>query len=423
MKEPSYLIQRSIWHAGYIISMNLSDFQSLLEPNGQRCLAEAVALNPQEKDFLQHFEALSRKFPRDLARAALETAILREEASGKFPFAERMYLTRDALEQASNWEVSIYRCKRFQSFEQVVDLGCSIGGDTLALSRVTSVVGIDIDQLRLAMARANAQAIYPFSSITFFQADITKHLPVCPHPRLGLFFDPARRRDGSRIYSIHDYQPPLEILEKWLPQYPTIGVKISPGVNLDEVRGFKAEVEFVSLRGELKEALLWFGSLKTTQRRATVLPGPYTLEEDFVYSKEEDRERLPLVEPCKYLYEPDPSILRSKLVSKLGEIIGAAQLDHDIAYLTADSFVETPSARCWEVEDWFPFGLKRLRTYLRERGVGKVVVKKRGSPLQPEALIRDLRLKGEKERVIFLTHLRGKPIVVICLPRLLPEGS
>jgi hypothetical protein len=85
MKEPSYLIQRSIWHAGYIISMNLSDFQSLLEPNGQRCLAEAVALNPQEKDFLQHFEALSRKFPRDLARAALETAILREEASGKFP--------------------------------------------------------------------------------------------------------------------------------------------------------------------------------------------------------------------------------------------------------------------------------------------------------------------------------------------------
>jgi hypothetical protein len=403
--------------------MYLADFQTLLEPDGQRCLEEAVALNPQEKDFLQHFEALSRKYPRDLARAALETAILREEASGKFPFAERMYLTRDALEQASNWEVSIYRCKRFQPFEQVVDLGCSIGGDTLALSRVTSVVGIDIDQLRLAMARSNARAIYPQSSISYFQADVAKHLPVSPHLNLGLFFDPSRRTEGGRIYSVHDYQPPLGIINTWLAEYPAIGVKISPGVDLDELRSFEAELEFISLRGELKEAVLWFGSLKTTQRRATVLPGPYTLEEDFVYSEEEDRERLPLVKPCKYLYEPDPSILRSKLVSKLGEIIGAAQLDHDIAYLTADSFVETPFARDWQVEDWFPFGLKRLRAVLRERGVGKVVVKKRGSPIQPEDLIRDLRLKGDQERVIFLTHLRGKPIVVVCLPRLLPEGS
>jgi len=41
------------------------------------------------------------------------------------------------------------------------------------------------------------------------------------------------------------------------------------------------------------------------------------------------------------------------------------------------------------------------------------VVKKRGSPLQPEALVRDLRLRGLEERVIFLTHLVGKPVVVI----------
>lgn len=107
---------------------------------------------------------------------------------------------------------------------------------------------------------------------------------------------------------------------------------------------------------------------------------------------------------------------RAKLVSKLGERLGAAQLDVDIAYLTADAIVKTPFARCWEVEDWFSFGLKRLRAYLRERGVGQVVVKKRGSPLQPEGLIRDLRLRGEEQRVVFLTHLQGKPIVVICFP-------
>ena len=92
-------------------------------------------------------------------------------------------------------------------------------------------------------------------------------------------------------------------------------------------------------------------------------------------------------------------------------------MDPAIAYLTADEHVEIPFARAWQVVDWFPFGLKRLRSYLREHGVGKVVVKKRGSPLQPEALIRALRLRGDQERVIFLTKLRGKPVVVVCLPR------
>jgi hypothetical protein len=65
--------------------------------------------------------------------------------------------------------------------------------------------------------------------------------------------------------------------------------------------------------------------------------------------------------------------------------------------------------------------VKRLRLALRERNVGRVTVKKRGSPLQPEELIRLLRLKQEDdpsqaERVVFLTHLCGRPIVVICLP-------
>jgi hypothetical protein len=57
--------------------------------------------------------------------------------------------------------------------------------------------------------------------------------------------------------------------------------------------------------------------------------------------------------------------------------------------------------------------LKRLRTYLRQRGIGQVTVKKRGSPITPEQLIHDLRLKGDLERVVFLTQLRGRPVVII----------
>ena len=67
------------------------------------------------------------------------------------------------------------------------------------------------------------------------------------------------------------------------------------------------------------------------------------------------------------------------------------------------------------MEDWFPFSLKRLRAYLHVRRVGRVTVKKRGSPLQPEELIHKLRLEGEEERVLFLTHVRGRAVVIVAM--------
>jgi len=187
-------------------------------------------------------------------------------------------------------------------------------------------------------------------------------------------------------------------------------VKISPGVNLGELAGYEAELEFISLHGELKEATLWFGPLKSAARRATLLPGAHSLAAE---SAPAGAARLPVRAPQAYIYEPDAAILRAGLVQTLGARLEAAQLDPDIAYLTANERRPTPFARVWAVEDWFPFNLKGLRAYLRQRGVGRVTVKKRGSPLQPEALIRELRLSGEAECVLFLTHLSGAPVVIV----------
>ena len=396
--------------------MDIRDLYALLTPLGQQALADAEALQPREKDFLNHFTTLSRRYSAELARAALETAILRGEASVKFPGAGRMYFTRSALEQASAAQVSAYRSNRFAGFAALLDLGCSIGGDTLALAAHAPTIAIDWDPLRLTMARLNLAALLPDKRTAFIQADLNQPLPLQLTPRLGLFFDPGRRSQSRRIRSVRRYEPPLEVIQGWLPQASALGVKLSPGVNLAELRGYDAEIEFVSLNGELKEALLWFGALKSTGRRAALLPGPHVLEA----APGETDPPPQLDAPRAYLYEPDAAVLRAGLVRKLGAQLGAAQLDPDIAYLTADRLVDTPFAKAFAVEDWLPFNLKRLRALLRARRVERVVVKKRGSPLQPEALIRELRLRpGEAEeaqRIVVLSHLRGRPIAVICLP-------
>ena len=60
-----------------------------------------------------------------------------------------------------------------------------------------------------------------------------------------------------------------------------------------------------------------------------------------------------------------------------------------------------------------PFGLKRLRTLLRERGVGRLTVKKRGTAVQPEALRKQLRLRGDAEATVVLTRVAGQQSVLL----------
>jgi len=397
--------------------MDLQSFRRLLTPAGQEALRAAEALEPSEEGFLAHFTALTRRFPPELARPALETAILRRDAAARFPFSAQMYFTRPALEQASSWPVAAHRAARYRGYRLAADLGCSVGGDSLALAQETACLGLDLDPLRLEMARTNLAALGAGYGVGFLRADLNAPLPLRPSPATALFFDPARRSEGRRVFSVRDYQPPLEVVRDWLPRFPALGVKISPGVNLAELEPYEREatpeIEFVSLNGELKEAVLWFGPLRSARRRATLLPGGHSLSSE---TPTASGARLPISDPRTYLYEPDPAVLRAGLVADLGFALEAAQLDPEIAYLTAEKARPTPFARVWAVEDWLPFQLKRLRAYLRERGVSRVVVKKRGSPLQPEELIRRLRLPEDPqgaEKVLFLTQLRGRPVVLI----------
>lgn len=397
--------------------MNLEDFGRLLSGAGQAVLDEACALQPREEDYLRHFQALTRRFPPDLVRPALETAILRGEAlaSAKFRQARCLYFTRPALEQATSQAVAEYRATRLTAYRNVLDLGCSIGGDTLAMANRAHVIGVDLDALRLRMANANAAALGVAKHTRFVQADLNETLPFHMPGQSNdwaLFCDPSRRtQNGRRIFSIRAYQPSLTVVQGWLPQFPAVCIKISPGVQLAELVPFsEAELEFISSDGELKEAVLWFGALRTCARRATLLSEDCSWA---VMDVAHIPDGLPLSEPLDFLYEPDAAILRAGLVTSLGVELDACQLDPDIAYLTGRNYSATPFARAWRVLDWFPFQLKRLRAYLHERHVGEVVVKKRASPLEPDALIHSLRLQGDQKRTLFLTHLQGKPIVII----------
>ncbi len=163
--------------------MEQTAFESLLTSDGQAVLAAAMELEPAEDRFLVDFKLLCRRYPRELARAALETAILRRKAVTKFGRdADSLYFTRESLEQATAGEVAAYRAARFAGFSTVADLGCSIGGDTIALARrgtgKSFTAGVDMDPLRITMARANVDALGLGAGVGLIRADLASGLPL-----------------------------------------------------------------------------------------------------------------------------------------------------------------------------------------------------------------------------------------------------
>jgi hypothetical protein len=100
-------------------------------------------------------------------------------------------------------------------------------------------------------------------------------------------------------------------------------------------------------------------------------------------------------------------------VAEAAALVEGNLVDQSIAYVTADALVATPFMTAYEVTDVLPFGLKRLRTLLRERGVGRLTVKKRGSAITPESLRQQLRLSGPEEATIVLTRVADAATVLV----------
>ncbi|MEV0811012.1 methyltransferase domain-containing protein, partial [Micromonospora sp. NPDC050200] len=351
--------------------------------------------------------------PAGLAAAALTQAELRRRAVGKFGSAAAgMFLTRSGLEQATRRVVADRRAARLQAagVRTLADLGCGLGADALAAARAgIRVYGVEADPVTAAMAAANAEAAGLAGLFSVECGDATAFDVTRVD---GVFCDPARRRAGTgrRIFDPNAYSPPWDFVTHLAERVPHTVVKVAPGIDHALIPA-GAEAEWVSVDGDLVEAALWCGRLAEVPRRATVLRG------DVAHRLTGSGRAEATVGPTRrFLYDPDPAVVRAHLVAELADILGATIADPSIAYLYADTPTATPFARCLEVTDVLPFSLKRLRALLRERRVGRVEILKRGSALEPEKLRRDLRLAGDSPASLVLTRVAGAPTVLVCRP-------
>ncbi|MEV4243979.1 methyltransferase domain-containing protein [Streptosporangium canum] len=387
--------------------MDLDAFRELLTPRGQEALGAAAELVGD--DPVAAVTRLRKTYDARLTSAALTQATLRRRAREKFGAdADLMYFTSGGLEQATRREVADHRTRRIAPGSRVADVCCGIGGDLLALARAgCEVEAVDADPLTAAIARANADALGFGDRVSVRTADAAT---VDPAAFDVLFADPARRTARGRTFDPMAYSPPWPEVLEMVAKAEAACLKVAPGIPYEFIPD-GAEAEWVSYKGDVKEAVIWCGGLAgDTGRRATILPAGATVTPDPALGQ---AEHGPV---GRYVYEPDGAAIRAHLVAEIAAMVGGHLLDPHIAYITGDLAVETPWASRYEVHEVLPFSLKRLRAALRERGAGNVTIKKRGSAVDIERLRKDLRLSGDKSMVVILTRIIERPFALICTP-------
>ncbi|MCL1870089.1 MAG: class I SAM-dependent methyltransferase [Promicromonosporaceae bacterium] len=417
--------------------MDPATLSKLLSPEGWALLA-ALPPYDEKRAMALAMRLRDEGVDPDLASGALTQSRLRAKARAKLgDFADGMLFTPDGVEQATRLVVAALHARRYleAGVTKVADLTSGIGADALAFAGVgLQVLATDIDEVTAAIATVNLRH-FPEAEVRHTDG-LTLDLEADGVD--GVYADPARRtRGGQRIFDPRAYAPPLDAVWALRDRVPAVGIKVGPGIPHQGLPA-DAETQWVSVDGDVVEAGLWFGPLapegpgrsalvlhttggttRSRTLRSAVPVGAHAAGPAY-------DEAPPVGAPGAYLYEPDGAVIRAGLVGQAVTELGGRLLDPTIAYVTTDApapatsvgagSIEAPIATGYRVLHVMPFGVKRLKAYLRERAVGRVTIKKRGTAVTPEALRAQLSLKGPAEATLVLTRVSGTQQVLVVEP-------
>lgn len=385
-------------------SFDIEDVAFLRSAAGAEAVSELSKRSLSSSSRMADVAAARKLAGERHAAATLETAVLRRKAQSKLDDGQRWLFTDDALQQATASVVARHRAQRLAG-RDVHDVTCSIGADLAAVAAVANgCVGSDLDRVRLLMARHNLdRAGTPAALVA---ADALR--PVTAGTTV--IADPARRDDaGRRRWNPADLVPPLdELLDVYAGR--DLVVKCAPGLDFDAVPA-EAEAEVVSLRGQVREAALWFGTLAEpgVSRRASVLDAHGAIRTTITDAESDD---CPAEDVREWIIDPDGAVVRAGLVRHYAARHGLVQLDPRIAYLTGDT--PPPGVRAFRVVEHGRFNEKSLRSLLRQHQVGRLEILVRGVDIDPDALRRRLKLKGDQEATVVITRVGDQARAFLC---------
>lgn len=412
----------------------------------------------EERAAIMDYMALVPKFREKFAN--------NETARGMFLLCDKLALEQSTAQDIGRWKAKLWPCGNDATSDatenatgagaEVHDLCCGMGGDSFYLPAGLKVTGVDLDENRLAMYSHNMQAFGKNAGTICADVRQVAHeneakMPACAGVTKTDYFtiDPARRAiEGENQRDLKNLTPTLEEVIEISRHYRGGMAKLPPGYPPAEIPD-GTEILYLGGHSDCRECLVLFGELakhpdtvravivgkagetlaEWTRRRDRSLE---TLDDDLqekldrndslegkdrTYRTATSRSDLPLGEIGKYIAEPAPVLIRSRLFSDaaLAHDPDAHLISEGIAYVSSDKPLPAPGFSCYEVLAYTEIATGAVRSMLKEHDIGKITLKLRGVKLDPDAETKRLKPKGKSSAILFYTRARGEKVAILAV--------
>ena len=377
----------------------------------------------------------------------------------KFLLCDKLALEQSTAQDIGRWKANLWSAGSDgdggKSGASIVhDLCCGMGGDSFFIPASFKVIGVDLDENRIAMYRHNMKAIGKTAEVIC--ADVRevakiREMPASAGMTNTKFFtiDPARRAlEGENQRDLRNLTPTLEEVVEISKHYQGGMVKLPPGYPPAEIPD-GTEILYLGGHSDCRECLVLFGSLaKNPDTVRAVMVGKdgnalaewsrprdrslETLDEDLqekldrndslegrdrTYRTSTSRSDLPIGEIARYLSEPAPVLIRSHLFNAAAISCDpqAHLISEGIAYVASGLPLSAPGFTCYEIVAHSEISTGAVRSMLKEHDIGKITLKLRGVKLDPDSEIKRLKPKGKKSAILFYTRAAGEKIALLSL--------
>lgn len=393
---------RNMFLASLLQSKEIQDF-----------ISKALSAN---LDSLKISTVLAKNYSDEERRAIMDYIPLVKKSREKFNFNGFLLCDKLALEQSTAYDIGSWKSRLWPSSGKVHDLCCGMGGDSFFIPDSLEITGIDMSEERLQMYAYNMQTFNKKANT--LNADVRNLKLIDPKANADFFtIDPARRKEENENQRQFDnLTPSLQEVLELSKNYKGGMVKLPPGFPIDEIP-FDAEIIYLGSRQDCRECLVLLGMLAQNpgKIRTVLLDKDSAIE--FISKNDrsivEETQNLEISEIKRFISEPCPLFVRSKLFTEIAKEMDAKIISQGIAYLTTEEPILQTGFSSFEVLEFAPLGTAAVKAMLKKHGIGKLTLKKRGVEIIPEEEIKRLKPKGKNEGVLFYTRLFGEKIAIL----------
>ena len=325
-----------------------------------------------------------------------------------------LYPLRLPLEQCSSELTANYKATLVNKGAGI-DLTGGFGVDVFAFSKTAlNVLYCERNEILAKLVHSNFKALNT-SNIDVFIGDGIDFLKK-QNNLDWIFVDPARRKEGERVYRLEDCEPNvIELKDLLLQKASSILIKTAPLLDLQQTIKdlcFVKEAHVLSVNNDCKEVLYLIERNYTGPSQIICCNIKNQANEYYSFNYEEERNTLTTYsEPLTYLYEPNASIMKAGGFKSVTAKYDVFKLHKHSHLYTSENPVANFPGRSFRVKSVIAADKKSIVKHK----ASKANLACRNFPQNIDVLKKKLKIKDGGDQYIFATTLCDDlPRLILC---------